>query len=80
MGPALRPEKMNTELVRDYLELYRNYASIDDDKLTYYIAVMCIFALYAMEIGLQVFRLPGVPERMINRFQEISGIKLKKNN
>lgn len=76
--PAFRDEGLITKLVRDYLEIYRRGTSINEEKLEYYLGVKCLTGLCAMEIGFQVFGRPGVPERMVSRIKEVSGIELKR--
>jgi hypothetical protein len=74
--PSFGDEKIYTNLAHDYLEIYRSQIDIDEDKLDYYLGVRCLVGLGAMEAGYDVFSLPGVCERTVKRFKEISGINL----
>ena len=57
---------------------YRNQVDVDEELLDYYLGVKTLSGFCGMEIGFQVWSLPGVYERLVKRFREISGIKLER--
>ena len=76
LGPALREERLNTELIERYLEFYNEFSEIDEERLRYFEGMICLSYLCAMEMGFTVFSLPGVCDRLMERFKQVSGIQL----
>ena len=77
--PSLgRNIKMCSDLAEKYLDMYREKNEINEDKLDYHLGVRCILGFCGMELGFDVFRKPGLYESQIKKFEEISGIRLKK--
>lgn len=77
--PSLgRNIKICSDLAEKYLDMYREKNEINEDKLDYHLGVRCILGFCGMELGFDVFRKPGLYESQIKKFDEISGIRLKK--
>jgi aminoglycoside phosphotransferase (APT) family kinase protein len=67
-----------SDLVKKYLEMYREKIDINEDRLDYHMGVRCLLGLCGMELGFEVFRTPGVYEGQVKKFEEISGIRLNR--
>lgn len=63
-------------LVNGYLESYKDRAKLDSGRLEYYEAVQCINYLEALASGLAEIDFPGAKDGLVEKFNEISGIKL----
>lgn len=63
-------------LVDEYLGSYKHRARLDSRKFEYYKAVQCINYLEALVSGAAEIDFPGAKEKLIEEFNEISGIKL----
>jgi len=76
-GPSVVPEIDYVSFTDEYLASYSERSHADLEKVQYYEAVHCINILESLEAGF-VNDLPGVRDRLINRFYDITGLNLIK--
>jgi aminoglycoside phosphotransferase (APT) family kinase protein len=73
---ALYPTINWSDYVEKYVNNYLRKTALDLEKLRYYEGVHCINCLEYYEEGIEVVRLPGVKEGLIDLFKDCSGIEL----
>lgn len=67
--------------INRYYECYLNGNPLDQARVAYYEALRCIRFILAFEVeGFEVFGRLGVQARLVQRFHELTGIKLKRPN
>jgi aminoglycoside phosphotransferase (APT) family kinase protein len=79
LGPFLVPNIDWVQFYNRYYECYSNESPLDQAKVEYYAALWCIrWILQYLVLGWKVLGIPGVQDCLVHRFQEITGIKLKR--
>jgi len=79
VGPSVFPNIDWNQFVNRYYECYLSEYPLNQARVEYYKAWRCIFFIFAFEgMGVEVFGRSGVQERLVQRFQEITGIELKR--
>jgi aminoglycoside phosphotransferase (APT) family kinase protein len=81
IGPSVFPNIDWMQFINRYYECYCNELPLDQIKVEYYDALVCIGLILSFEVhGFEVFSRPGVQERLVHSFQENTGIKLKRTS
>ena len=60
-----------TDLVDNYLEMYRETIDINEDRLNYNLGVRCLLGFCGMELGFEVFTDPKIYVKQVKKFEEI---------
>jgi len=76
VGQLVVPEFDWLSITDLYVDSYKHLAKLDSGKFEYYEAVNCINLLEALASGAAEIDFPGVKEGLIEKFNEITGIKL----
>ena len=77
VAPSTIPNIDWIQFTNRYFECYMNEYPLNLERLEYYNAWRCIRSLFTYDVlKVDVFGRPGVQERLINRFEQITGIEL----
>ena len=79
MTPCITPERADEFISRSkrFLDLYSQKRYIDSWKLEYYQAMRCLWVMVGYELGYPVVRSTGMIDKVIERFNEITGADIK---
>ena len=76
-SPSVRPWIDYVAFTDEYLDLYTKHERLDLERVRYYEAARSLKLLEALEAGF-VSEMPGVRERFLSRFYDVSGLRLSK--
>ena len=76
-APALLPEIDWTRLVRRYLELYLSRSPLEPERVDYYSAFRCLWAMFEGAEGHMAWSHPEVRGRLTGYFREKTGIAIE---
>jgi aminoglycoside phosphotransferase (APT) family kinase protein len=77
IGPSLLPNVDWSKFFNKYYSAYIKELPLDSEKMDYYEATHCVRILVLYGMNLDVASHPDTLRRTINRFQELTGIKLQ---
>lgn len=78
LAPSVIPNIDWIQFTNRYFECYMNESPLNLERLEYYTAWRCIRSIFTSDVlKVDVWGKPGVQERLITRFEEITGIKLE---
>lgn len=75
-APALMPEIDWPRLVRRYLEFYQSSSPLESERVDYYSAFRCLWAMYEGAEGHLAWSDPEIVDRLSGYFQEKIGISI----
>ncbi len=76
LAPAFSPQTDWEYIGIHYLNRYLQERPLDLVKVEYYEAVWCIRGFLLYDMGFEVWGRPGIQERLVKRFREVTNIKL----
>jgi aminoglycoside phosphotransferase (APT) family kinase protein len=79
-APALLPEIDWTRLVRRYLELYLSSSLLEPERVDYYSAFRCLWAMYEGAEGHMAWSHPEVRGRLADYFREKTGMAIEQRS
>jgi len=78
-APALLPGIDWSRLVRRYLEFYRSSSPLESEQVDYYSAFRCLWAMLEGAEGHMAWSHPEVRGRLMDYFQEKTGVAIEQN-
>lgn len=79
-APALMPDIEWSRLVRRYLELYMSGSALEPERVDYYSAFRCLWAMFEGAEGHTAWNHPEVRERLTDYFQEKTGVAIERQS
>jgi aminoglycoside phosphotransferase (APT) family kinase protein len=76
LGPVFYPMFDWDDFVSRYFLQYQQENALVPDKVDFFDAVRLLKALYELDYGLKVWRIPKVEKTLIKKFEEISDVKI----